>query len=88
MVLRLDGTINKVEDLARDVEINRMKDKQVDTEKHTEEVMEDVSLISAVAEPSEYQYGAEAFEAACAKGEQEKMPEVKVPDVPKHGKSR
>ncbi|WP_075678584.1 DUF6674 family protein [Roseburia sp. 831b] len=88
MVLRLDASIDKVEDWARDVEINRMNDKLVDTEKQTEEIMEDVSLVSAVAEPSEYQYGAEAFEAACAKGEQEKMPEVKVPDVPKQGKSR
>ena len=55
MVLRLDASIDKVEDLARNVEINRMNDKQVDTEKHTEEVMEDVSFVSAVAEPSEYQ---------------------------------
>ena len=88
MVIRLDASIDKVENLARDVEINRMKDKQVDKEKQTEEVMEDVSLVSAVAEPSEYQYGAEAFEAACAKGEQAKVSEVKVPDVPKQGKSR
>lgn len=88
MVLRLDASIDKVEDLARDVEINRMNDKQADTEKQNEEVMEDVSLVSAVAEPSEYQYGAEAFEAACAKGEQAKVPEEKVPDVPKQGKSR
>lgn len=84
MVLRLDASIDKVEDLARDVEINRMNDKQVDKEKQTEEV----SLVSVVAEPSEYQYGAEAFEAACAKGEQAKVPEEKVPDVPKQGKSR
>ena len=88
MVLRLDASIDKVEDLARNVEINRMNDKQVDTEKHTEEVMEDVSFVSAVAEPSEYQYGAEAFVAVCAKGEQAKVPEVKAPNVPKQGKSR
>lgn len=88
MVLRLDASIDKVEDLARDVEINRMNDKQADTEKQTEEVMEDVSFVSAVAEPSGYQYGAEAFEAACAKGEQANVPEVKVPNVPKQGKSR
>lgn len=87
MVLRLDASIDKVEDLARDVEINRMNDMQVDTEKHTEEVMEDVSFVSAVAEPSEYQYGAEAFEAACAKEEQAKVPEVMVPDASKQGKS-
>ena len=88
MVLRLDASIDKVEDLARDVEINRMNDKQVDAEKQIEEVMEDVSLVAAVAEPSEYQYGAEAFEVACAKEEQAKVPEVKASNVPKQGKSR
>lgn len=88
MVLRLDASIDKVENLARDVEINRMKDKQVDIMEHSEEVRMDVSPITAVAEPSEYQYGAEAFEAAYPKMEQAKMPEAKIPDVPKSGKSR
>ncbi len=48
-----------MEDLSRDVELNRMKDKQVDTVEHTEEVRRDVAPIAAVAEPSEYQYGVE-----------------------------
>ncbi len=38
-----------------------MKDKQVDTMERIEEVMKDVSPISAVAELSEYQYSEEAF---------------------------
>lgn len=88
MVLRLDASIDKVEDLARDVEINRMKDKQVDTMEHSEEVIRDVSPIATVAEPSEYQYGAEAFEATYPKMEQTKVPEAKKPDIPKTGKVR
>ena len=88
MVLRLDASIDKVEDLARDVEINHMKDKQVDTMEHSEEVRRNVSPIAAVAEPSEYQYGAEAFEAAYPKMEQAKMPEARKPDIPKTGKIR
>ncbi len=62
MVIHLDASIDKVEDLARDVEINRMKDKQVDTMEHFEEVIRDVSPIAAVAEPK-HQYGADVFEA-------------------------
>jgi uncharacterized phage infection (PIP) family protein YhgE len=88
MVLRLDASIDKVEDLARDVELNRMQEKEIDIAEPSEEVMREVSPIAAVAEPSEYQYGAEAFEAAYPKGEQTKTPEVKMPDVPKTGKSR
>lgn len=63
MVLRLDASIDKVEDLARDVEINRMKDKQVEkVVEPAEEVMKGVAMVSTVAEPNEYQYGADAFE--------------------------
>lgn len=89
MVLRLDASIDKVEDLARDVEINRMKDRQVETSERADFGLQKETPVFAVAEHTEeYQYGAEAFEAACANGEQEKIPEVKVPDVPKQGKSR
>ena len=42
----------------------------------------------AVAEPSEYQYGAEAFEAAYPKMKQDKAMDVKAPTVPKSGKVR
>lgn len=89
MILRLDASIDKVEDLARDVEIERAKDKQVETADRAESDLQEVTPAFAVAEPTEeYQYGAEAFEAACAKGEQAKVPEEKVPDVPKQRKSR
>lgn len=89
MVLRLDASIDKVEDLARDVEIERAKDKQMETADRADSDLQEVTSTFAVAEPTEeYQYGAEAFEAACAKGEQAKIPEVTVPDAPKQGKSR
>lgn len=89
MVLRLDASIDKVEDVARDVEINRMKDRQVEISERADSGLQEETPVFAVAEPTEeYQYGEEAFEAACAKGEQEKILEVKVLDVPKQGKSR
>lgn len=91
MVLHLDASIDKVEDLSRDVELNRMKDKQVEEPKMEYGV--DISPIAAVAEPSEYQYGAEAFEVAYPKMKQDKAAEAKVtdvktPTVPKTGKVR
>lgn len=89
MVLRLDASIDKVEDLARAVEIERANDKAVVATDRAEDVMQEITPTFAVAEPTdEYQYGAEAFEATYAKGEQAKVPEVKVPDVPRQGKSR
>ena len=92
MVLHLDASIDKVEDLSRDVELNRMKDMEKAV-KPAEEVMKGLSPVSAVAEPSEYQYGAEAFEAAFPKMEQGKGMDGKAPDmktttVPKSGKIR
>ena len=49
--------------------------------------------LGAVAEPSEYQYGAEAFETAYPKMKQDKAmeakePDMKAPTVPKTGKVR
>ena len=91
MVLHLDASIDKVENLSRDVELNRMKDKQV-VEPNLEYGL-DISPVAAVAEPSEYQYGADAFEAAYPKMKQDKAmeakgPDMKAPSVPKSGKSR
>lgn len=70
-----------MEDLSRDVELNRMKDKQV--EEPDVDYSKDILPVGAVAEASEYQYGAEAFEAAYPKMNQEK-----APAVPKTGKVR
>ena len=43
--------------------------------------------MSMVAEPSEYQYGAEAFEQAMRE-DKLSIPDVKAPMPPKIGKSR
>lgn len=88
MVLRLDASIDKVEDLARDVELNHMKDKEVEISEKVGNVMEDISPVPMVAEPTEYQYGAEAFETAFPKMEQVKFAETIIPSVPRTGKAR
>lgn len=64
MVLHLDASIDKVENLARDVELDRISRK--DAEREMEPVTEEISHllpVTAVAESSEYEYGADAFEA-------------------------
>ncbi len=94
MVLRLDGAIDKVEDLARDVELNRAMDKQVEAIDRAEEEVQEFTPTFAVAEPTEeYRYGAEAFEAAypkmdTGKSMDGKTPDVKAPIVPKTRKVR
>lgn len=62
MELRLDGAIDKVEDLTRNVELNRIKGKEVEMQEKVDNVRKDIYPVSMVAEPTEYQYGAEAFE--------------------------
>jgi len=94
MVLHLDASIDKVEDLAMDAEIERMKENDVEkVAVPAEEMMKGMAPVSVVAEPSEYQYGAEAFEAAFPKMEQgknmdAKAPEMKAPVVSNNGKHR
>ena len=53
----------------------------------------DILPVGAVAEPSEYQYGADAFETAFPKMVQgkemeTKAPDMKAPTIPKNGKIR
>lgn len=89
MVLHLDASIDKVENLARDVDINRISRR--DTEKETEPAAEEINHllpVTAVAETPEYQYGAEVFEAAYPKMKQEKILEAKTPAISKAEKSR
>ena len=83
MVLRLDVAIDKVEDLSRDVELDRMEKKQVDKSESVTDIQEEITPAMSVAEPSEYQYGVEAFEAAYPKIDVENRPEAKAPSVPK-----
>lgn len=86
MVLHLDASIDKVEDLSRDVELNRMKDKQM--EQPDIDYGKNILPVAAVAEPSEYQYNADAFEAAYPKMKQDNVVEAKAQTVPKTGKVR
>lgn len=79
----MDASIDKVEDLAREVELNRTKVERIEAEN----LITDMPQISVVAEPTEYQYGAEAFEAACSEMKQNTQ-KVVEPNVPKTGKVR
>lgn len=84
MELRLDAAIDKVENLARDVEIDGMM-KTFDSimeKDHKEQVF-------AMIEEPNSQYGSDVFEAyAKAKGAPEIVPEVKSSELKKAGKSR
>lgn len=90
MVLHLDAVIDKVEDLSRDVELDRMEKKQIDTPEQVTDVRDAIALVSSVAEPTEYQFGAEAFEAVM-KTESisvQEHPSAKAPKASIIGKSR
>lgn len=88
MVLHLDAAIDKVEDLSRDVELDRMDKKQIDTPEQVTDIRDAIAPVSSVAEPTEYQFGAEAFEAAYPKMDSVIKPDEKVPSAPKTGKVR
>lgn len=83
MVLRLDAVIEKVEDLSRDVELDCMEKKQADKPEHMTDIREEIASAMAVAEPSEYQYGAEAFEACQKEMTRMTEPETIKGDMPK-----
>lgn len=51
MVLRLDAAIDKVEDLSRDVELDRMEKKQADKPEHVTDIREEITPVMSVAEP-------------------------------------
>lgn len=50
------------------------------------DIRETIAPVSSVAEPTEYQFGAEAFEAAYPKMDTVIKPDEKDPSVPKTGK--
>lgn len=88
MVLHLDAAIDKVEDLSRDVELDRMEKKQIDKPEQVTDIREAIAPVSSVAEPTEYQYGAGAFEAVYPKMDVEIKPDMKTPAVSKTEKAR
>lgn len=83
MEVRLDAAIDKIKNLSRDVEINQMM-------KMYDELMDkphEKSAVAMVAE-SDYQYGAQVFEAyEEAKGVPKNIPESKSIELKKDGKS-
>ena len=81
MVLHLDAAIDKVEDLSRDVELDRMEKKQIDKPEQVTDIREAIAPVYSVAEPTEYQFGAEAFEAAYPKMDSVIKPDEKAPSV-------
>ena len=88
MVLHLDAAIDKVEDLSRDVELDRMEKKQIDKPEQVTDIRDAIAPVSSVAEPTEYQFGAEAFEEAYPKMDSVIKQDAKAPSVPKTGKVR
>ena len=79
---------SKVEDLSRNVELDRMEKKQIDKSDQVTDIRDAIASVSSVAEPTEYQFGAEAFEAAYPKMDSGIKPDEKAPSVPKTGKVR
>ena len=88
MVLHLDAAIDKVEDLSRDVELDRMEKKQIDKPEQVTEPRDAIAPVPSVAEPTEYQFGADAFETAYPKMDSVIKQDAKAPSVPKTGKVR
>ena len=85
MKLRLDEAIDKVEDLVRGVEVNKVLSEESEMNR------ESISPISMVAEWSEYQYGAEMFEAIMDRSKIDNIAEqgwTKAVPAKQTGKSR
>lgn len=65
-----------------------MEKKQIDKPEQVTDIRDTIAPVSSVAEPTEYQFGAEAFEAAYPKMDSVIKPDAKAPSVPKTGKVR
>ena len=84
--LHLDAAIDKVDNLAKDVEIQKMQKKQIDKLEQVTDIRDAIASVSSVAEATEYQFGAEAFEAAYPKMDSVIKPDGKGPSAFKTGK--
>ena len=88
--LHLDAAIDKVDNLAKDVELQRMEKKWDELYEQThQEGKEKIQpqTLSMVSE-SEYEYGAEAFEAYMEESNRDIKSEIKEVAVQKSGKAR
>lgn len=91
MELHLDASIDKLDNLTMNVKFDKVKYMENAKEPEraeAERVEAEVVYSPIVAEPTEYQYGAEAFEAVYPKMDAEIKPDMKAPSVPKTGKAR
>ena len=88
--LHLDAAIDKVDNLAKDVELQRMEKKWDELYEQTHQENKETvqpQALSIVSEP-EYEYGADAFEAYMKGNKGEVKTEMKENTVPKTEKER
>ena len=88
--LHLDAAIDKVDNLAKDVEIQKMEKKWDELYEQTHQEGKETVQPQAIALVSEkdYAYGAEAFEAYMEKSNREIKPNMKEVAVQKNDKAR
>lgn len=89
--LHLDAAIDKVNNLAKDVEIQKMEKKWDELYEQTHQESETVSIqpqpVALVSE-KEYEYGADAFEIYMKENKGKIKPEMKEVAVQKNEKAR
>ena len=89
--LHLDAAIDKVDNLAKDVELQRMEKKWDELYEQTHQESETASIQSqpvALVSEKEYEYGADAFEIYMKKNKEKIKPEMKEVAVQKNEKAR
>lgn len=89
--LHLDAAIDKVDNLAKDVELQRMEKKWDELYEQAHQESETASIQSqpvALVSEKEYEYGADAFEAYMEKSNREIKPNMKEVAVQKNDKAR
>ena len=88
--LHLDAAIDKVDNLSKDVEIQKMEKKWDDLYEQTHQEGKETVQPQAIALVSEkeYGYGAEAFEAYMGESNRDIKSEIKEVAVQKSGKAR
>jgi translation initiation factor 2 alpha subunit (eIF-2alpha) len=88
--LHLDAAIDKVDNLAKDVELQRMEKKWDELYEQTHQESKEAAQPQALSMVSEqeYEYGAEAFEAYMKENKREFKPEMKENIVPENYKER
>lgn len=88
--LHLDAAIDKVDNLAKDVELQRMEKKWDELYEQTHQVSQETAQPQTIALVSEkdYMYGAEAFEAYMGESNRDIKSEIKEVAVQKNDKAR